>query len=83
MHIRTTAEHREQRFQDYLTSRAPYFEHIESKGDKPWFKDEERREAVRLRLGLDADVSEIDLRRALFFRKYRPCRREPAPQESE
>ena len=60
---------RELAFQTHLKRSENYFNAIRDNGDLPWFEDAERRAEVADQLGF-IDVSDIDLRRALFMERY-------------
>ncbi len=65
-----SAEH-EAAFQQSLKRQAPYFAAVEAAGDLAWFQPgNPKREATITKLGLPADVSDLELRRAVFFRRY-------------
>lgn len=67
----TSAEDREADFQRYLQASTNYFAAIREAGDLAWFEDGHPRRYVALaQLGLDDDVTEIELRRAMFMRRY-------------
>lgn len=66
------AKDREVAFQRHLQMSAKYFEAIREAGDLAWFEDgHPRRYVILSQLGLDDDIEETDLRRALFMRRFR------------
>ncbi|MDV6310265.1 hypothetical protein R4227_22270 [Gordonia amicalis] len=68
----TLAEDREAEFQTYLAMSANYFAAIREAGDLAWFEPgHSRRYVILAQLGLDDDIEEADLRRALFMRRYK------------
>ncbi|WP_156517430.1 hypothetical protein [Rhodococcus sp. LB1] len=59
-------------FQRHLRMSANYIATIHEAGDLAWFEDgHPRRYVILSQLGLDDDIEETDLRRALFMRRYR------------
>ena len=63
---------REAAFERHLQMSAKYIEAIHEAGDLAWFEHgHPRRYVILSQLGLDDDIEEIDLRRALFERRYR------------
>ncbi len=57
-------------FEEYLERSESYVEAIRTAGDVPWFAaGHPRRSEVVARLGLPENISEIDLRRALWARR--------------
>jgi hypothetical protein len=66
------AQERETAFQRHLKMSANYFAAINEAGDLAWFEDgHPRRYVILSQLGLDDDIEETDLRRALFMRRFR------------
>lgn len=61
----------EEAFQLHLERSAVYFAAVEAANALPWFADPEKSKAVIDRLGLPEDISELDLRRALFMERYK------------
>jgi len=67
-----SALEREAAFQRHLQMSSKYIEAIHEAGDLAWFEElHPRRYVILAQLGLDDDIEEIDLRRALFMRRYR------------
>ncbi|WP_420880752.1 hypothetical protein [Rhodococcus sp. (in: high G+C Gram-positive bacteria)] len=67
-----SAADREAAFQRHLQMSTRYIEAIHEAGDLAWFEDgHPRRYVILAQLGMDDDIEEIDLRRALFMRRYR------------
>lgn len=75
--IRSTAEIREQAFEDYLEGKTPYNDKIVERNAKPWFSDPKNREKLAGVTGIANDAPELEARRALHFRRYQ---RPPPPQ---
>lgn len=70
MSARTDADH-EAAFQRHLDRTVNYFAAIKDAGDPAWFEaGHPRRAEAVARFGLPEDVSEIDLRRVFFMRRY-------------
>ncbi|MGW8815505.1 hypothetical protein [Gordonia terrae] len=68
----TRAEDCEAAFQKHLAMSANYFAAIREAGDLAWFEPgHSRRYVILAQLGLDDDIDETDLRRALFMRRYK------------
>lgn len=59
-------------FQRHLEQSTNYFNAVRKHGDLPWFEQGHERRAKRIEeLGLAEDVSEEDLRRAVFMRRFK------------
>ena len=62
---------REEAFQWHLKKSVNYFNTIREAGDLPWFAEGNPKRDERIKdLGLQADVSDEALRRAVFMRRY-------------
>ncbi|MBM7458577.1 hypothetical protein [Rhodococcus coprophilus] len=65
------AHEQEAAFQLHLTRSENYVRAIHEAGDLAWFEHgHPNRYVILARLGLDDDIDETDLRRALFMRRY-------------
>jgi hypothetical protein len=66
-------------FEGYLANSEPYFAAVREAGDVVWFEDESKRAQTAQRLGLPADVPELELRRALFERRHSTTNQQEMP----
>lgn len=57
-------------FEEYEARSASYFDAVREAGDLPWFEDPEKRAPALSVLGLPEDTPPIELRRALWERRY-------------